>query len=66
MAYNEDFRALASVAINKDIESTELKSKALATMLKIVNLMDMTVEIESTQTEKYLSTLKSGIEVIKS
>jgi hypothetical protein len=66
MAYNEDFRALASVAINKDIESTELKSKALAIMLKIVNLMDMTVEIESTQTEKYLSTLKSGIEVIKS
>ena len=64
MAYIDDFRALASVAINDNID-VELRNKAIKVMDKIIDIMDKGADIEATQVEDFLTKIKSKIEVIK-
>lgn len=64
MAYIDDFRALASIAINDNI-SLDLRNKAIVVMDKIVDIMDKAADAEGIQIDGFLKTLNSKIEVIK-
>ena len=64
MAYIDDFRALASVAINQEIDE-HLRKKATSVMYKIVDIMGKAADVEDAQIEDFLSKIKSKIEVIK-
>lgn len=51
MPYNDNFRALASILINENIDE-DLKKKAKGTITKIMDIMEKETELEMSQLVK--------------
>lgn len=64
MAYLDNFRALASIAVNNEIDET-LKTKAKGIMSKIMDIIDKESDIEKKQVEAFYTKTILGIETVE-